>query len=213
MLDLSLYVITDRQFSRGRSTGEVVREALRGGATVIQLREKELSDREIFEEGMKIKPLIKEAGAGFIINDRIDLALALQADGVHLGQQDLPLSIARKLLGAGRIIGISVKTVEEAVRAESEGADYLAVSGVYPTDTKKDVGLIVGTQGIREIRRAVKLPLIGIGGIKIHNAREVIKAGADGIAVVSAVTTAPDIAEACRALKAEVLQAKEERSL
>jgi thiamine-phosphate pyrophosphorylase len=208
MLDLSLYVITDRELSEGRPLEEVVNAALQGGATVIQLREKKLTDREIFKMGMKIKPLIKKAGACFIINDRIDLALALDADGVHLGQSDLPLNIARKLTGEKKIIGISVKTIEKAREAEAQGADYLGVGSIYPTKTKKDAEPIGGPQRISQIRKAVNLPIVGIGGIQIHNIMEVIKAGADGIAVVSAVMGAPDIAEACRALKKEVLMAK-----
>lgn len=208
MFDLSLYIITDRRLSRGRSTVEVVQRALQGGATIIQLREKELSDRELYEEGMRIKPLIKEAGAGFIVNDRIDVALALEADGVHLGQKDLPMSIARRLLGTEKIIGISAKTAEDALEAKSQGADYLGVGAIYPTETKTDGEVIVGTKRIKEIKKAVKLPIVGIGGIKLHNAKEVIKAGADGIAVVSAVTSAQDIIAACRALKEEVLKAK-----
>lgn len=209
MLDLSLYVITNREMAGGRPLEEVLKAALEGGATVIQLREKELSDREIFTIGMKIKPLIKKAGACFIINDRIDLALALNADGVHLGQRDLPLHSARKIMGEEKIIGISVKTVEEAHIAEANGADYLGVGGIYPTSTKKDIGPIGGPQRISQIRKAVSLPIVGIGGIQVHNVKEVIQAGADGIAVVSAVMGASDITEACRALKKEVLMAKE----
>ncbi len=210
MLDFSLYVITDRELSKDRTLEEVVNAALQGGVTVIQLREKKLTDREIFKMGMKIKPLIKKGGACFIINDRIDLALALDADGVHLGQRDLPLCIARKLMGEKKIIGISVKTIEEAREAETQGANYLGVGGIYPTKTKKDTGPIGGPQRISQIRKAVSIPIIGIGGIQIHNIKDVIKAGADGIAVVSAVMGAPDIAEACRALKKEVLRAKNE---
>jgi thiamine-phosphate pyrophosphorylase len=208
MLDLSLYVITDRELSKGRPLEEVVNVALEGGATVIQLREKKLTDREIFIMGMKIKPLIQKADACFIINDRIDLALALDADGVHLGQSDLPLNIARKLMGEKKIIGISVKTIEEAQEAEAQRANYLGVGSIYPTKTKKDTGPIVGPQRISQIRKAVNLPIVGIGGIQLHNIKEVIKAGAVGIAVVSAVMGAPDMAEACRAMKTEVLMAK-----
>jgi thiamine-phosphate diphosphorylase len=208
MLDLSLYVITDRELSKGRPLEEVVNVALEGGATVIQLREKKLTDREIFIMGMKIKPLIQKADACFIINDRIDLALALDADGVHLGQSDLPLNIARKLMGEKKIIGISVKTIEEAQEAEAQRANYLGVGSIYPTKTKKDTGPIVGPQRISQIRKAVDLPIVGIGGIQLHNIKEVIKAGAVGIAVVSAVMGAPDMAEACRAMKTEVLMAK-----
>ncbi len=205
MIDLSLYVITDRNLSLGRTNIEVAAKALEGGATVIQLREKALSDREFYLEGLKIKPLVRSYGKLFLVNDRVDIAQALDADGVHLGQEDLPLSVARRILGRGKVIGISVRSVEEAKRAVREGADYLAVSGVFPTGTKKDVGETLGLEGVRKIREAVNLPLVGIGGINSYNAGEVIRAGADGVAVVTAVTMAPDIVKACRELL-EVVQ-------
>ncbi|MDH5405587.1 MAG: thiamine phosphate synthase [Candidatus Aminicenantes bacterium] len=210
MLDLSLYVITDRHLSLGRTNIEVVAKALEGGASVIQLREKDIPDREFYLEGLKIKPLVRSYGKLFLVNDRVDITQALDADGVHLGQEDLPISVARRLLGKGKIIGISVRSVEEAKRAVSEGADYLAVSGVFPTETKKDVGETLGVEGVRRIREAVNIPLVGIGGINSHNAAEVIRAGADGVAVVSAVTMAPDVVRACRELLEAVQRARRE---
>lgn len=210
MLDLTLYVITDRKLSLGRANIEVVAKALEAGASVIQLREKDISDREFYLEGLKIKPLVRSYGRVFLVNDRVDIAQALDADGVHLGQEDLHLPVARRVLGKGKIIGISVRSVEEAKRAVREGADYLAVSGVFPTETKKDVGETLGVEGVRRIRKAVDLPLVGIGGISSHNAAEVIRAGADGVAVVSAVTMAPDIIAACRELLEVVQQARRE---
>jgi len=184
---------------------EVVAKALEGGARVIQLREKGISDKEFYLEGLQIKPLVRSYGRLLLVNDRVDIAQALGADGVHLGQDDLPLPAARMILGKNKIIGISVCSVEEAKRAAREGADYLAVSGVFPTETKRDVGVVLGVEGVRRIMEAVDLPLVGVGGIKFHNAGEVIRAGADGVAVVTAVTMAPDIAGACRKLL-EVIQ-------
>ncbi|MCD6452201.1 MAG: thiamine phosphate synthase [Acidobacteria bacterium] len=209
--DLSLYVITDRRLSLGRSSEEIVERAIAGGATVIQLREKELSDRQLYEEGLRIKEIIGTRDVLFVVNDRVDLALALDADGVHLGQDDLPLAVARRLLGENRIIGVSVQTPEEAQEAEREGADYLAASGVFPTTTKPDVGAVLGIPGLKRIREATSLPLVAIGGINLANVKEVIGAGADGIAVVSAVTTASDVTARCRELLSLVKRAKEER--
>ena len=209
--DLSLYVITDRRLSLGRSSEEIVERAIAGGATVIQLREKELSDRQLYEEGLRIKEIIGTRDVLFVVNDRVDLALALDADGVHLGQDDLPLGVARRLLGENRIIGVSVQTPEEAQEAEREGADYLAASGVFPTTTKPDVGAVLGIPGLKRIREATSLPLVAIGGINLANVKEVIGAGADGIAVVSAVTTASDVTARCRELLSLVKRAKEER--
>ena len=209
--DLSLYVITDRRLSLGRSSEEIVERAIAGGATVIQLREKELPDRQLYEEGLRIKEIIGTRDVLFVVNDRVDLALALDADGVHLGQDDLPLAVARRLLGENRIIGVSVQTPEEAQEAEREGADYLAASGVFPTTTKPDVGAVLGIPGLKRIREATSLPLVAIGGINLANVKEVIGAGADGIAVVSAVTTASDVTARCRELLSLVKRAKEER--
>jgi len=189
---------------------EVVARALEGGARVIQLREKGISDREFYVEGLKIKPLVRSYGRLFLVNDRVDIAQALDADGVHLGQDDLPLPAARRILGEDKIIGISVRSVEEAKRAAREGADYLAVSGVFPTETKRDVEVVLGVEGVRRIREVVDLPLVGIGGIKSHNTGEVIRAGADGVAVVTAVTMAPDVAGACRKLVEVIQQARKE---
>jgi thiamine-phosphate pyrophosphorylase len=209
--DISLYVITDRRQSSGRGSEEIIKKALAGGATIIQLREKDISDRQLYEEGLRIKEIVKQSPAHFFINDRIDLVLALDADGLHLGQDDLPLPIARKLLGKEKIIGLSVKTPDEAEKGEKEGADYLAASGVFPTATKPDVGAVLGIAGLRKIKEATSLPLIAIGGINRDNAASVIEAGADGIAVISAVTTADDVTSCCRELIDIVTTAKGKR--
>ncbi|NPV26002.1 MAG: thiamine phosphate synthase [Firmicutes bacterium] len=201
----TLYVITDQQLSSPRSNREVITQALAGGATAVQLREKALPERQLWQQAVELREITARAGAAFIINDRVDLALAVDADGVHLGQDDLPAEVARKLLGPGKILGISVTSVAEALAAQAAGADYLGVGPIYPTTTKSDARDIVGLAGLKEIRQVVSLPLIAIGGINLTNIREVISAGADGIAVVSAIVTAPDIAKTTQEMLTEIL--------
>ncbi|MCG0278758.1 MAG: thiamine phosphate synthase [Thermanaeromonas sp.] len=195
-----LYVITSSELSRGRETLEVVQAALAGGATIIQLREKNWPARKLVEVGREIRKLTKEAGAGFIVNDRLDIALALEADGVHIGQEDLPVDVARRLLGPGKILGVSVGSVEEAKEAVAQGADYLGVGSIFATASKTDAGPPVGVELIRQIKKEVNVPVVGIGGINLSNAAQVIEAGADGVAVISAVVSAEDIKSAARSL-------------
>ncbi|HOJ95253.1 MAG TPA: thiamine phosphate synthase [Methanospirillum sp.] len=197
-MDCGLYIITDEILAPGYSHIQIARESLSGGAKIIQLREKRRNGRELYAIAMEIRSLCSRYNARFIVNDRLDIALASQADGVHLGQDDLPLSAARRLASRPFIIGVSVGTVEEAVRAEREGADYLGVGPVYPTGTKPDAGPPVGPELIRIIRAAVTIPIVAIGGITLSNAGDVLAAGADGIAVISAVICSPDIAAASR---------------
>ncbi|HPP77950.1 thiamine phosphate synthase [Methanospirillum sp.] len=197
-MDCGLYIITDEILAPGCSHIQIARESLSGGAKIIQLREKRRNGRELYAIAMEIRSLCSRYNARFIVNDRLDIALASQADGVHLGQDDLPLSAARRLAPRPFIIGVSVGTVEEAVRAEREGADYLGVGPVYPTGTKPDAGPPVGPELIRIIRAAVTIPIVAIGGITLSNAGDVLAAGADGIAVISAVICSPDIAAASR---------------
>lgn len=212
MIDLSLYLVTDRGLSQGRSTVNVVRAAVRGGVTCVQLREKHCSAREFIAEARAIKALLDslETRIPLIINDRIDLALAVGADGVHLGQSDMPLADARRLAGQSMIIGVSAESVEDAVRAEAEGADYLGVSPVFATPTKTDAAPPLGVDGMRSIRAAVRLPLVGIGGIHAGNAAAVIRAGANGVAVVSAIVSAACPKSAATDLKHQILTAKQQ---
>jgi thiamine-phosphate pyrophosphorylase len=200
-IDYSLYLVTDRELAKGRSTQDIVRAAVSGGVTCVQLREKECSTREFIEEALAVKDFLKERGVPLIINDRVDVALAVGADGVHLGQTDMPLEIAQKILGDTMIIGISAESLEDAVEAEKGGADYLGVSPIYATPTKTDTAPPLGLEGLRAIRRAVNLPLVGIGGLNQDNAADVIRSGGDGVAVVSAVVSAGDPAAAARNLK------------
>ncbi|NLG83206.1 MAG: thiamine phosphate synthase [Firmicutes bacterium] len=206
-----LYVITDRGLAGGRPVGEVVRQALEGGAEVIQLREKTLPTGKMVELAAALKELTQAYGARVIVNDRLDVALAVDADGVHLGQEDMPARIARRLLGPEKLLGVSVSSVEEALRAVEDGADYVGAGAVFPTATKGEAG-VIGIEGLRAIAAAVDLPVVAIGGIDRAKAAEVIAAGAAGVAVVSAVMAAPDPKEAAREILSTVVQAARARA-
>ncbi len=200
-MDLRLYVITDSRLLKGRSLVEAVEEAIRGGATVIQYREKEAPTRRMVEEARLLRALCRARGVPFIVNDRIDVALAVDADGVHVGDDDMPVWLARKLLGPRKIIGASADSVEKAILYASEGANYLGVGSVYATPTKPDAGPPIGLDGLKRILRVASVPVVAIGGINETNAREVLEAGVAGIAVISAVMGAPDVLEATRRLR------------
>ncbi|MGC8971884.1 MAG: thiamine phosphate synthase [bacterium] len=199
-MDLSLYVITDEKIGLGRSHIFLAEEALKGGATVIQLRDKEKTGRELYKIGVKLREITKKYGALFMVNDRVDIALAVGADGVHLGMNDLPISVARRIAGNKFIIGASVSSPEEAVLAEKEGADYISAQSIFETSSKEDVK-VIGIEGLKAIVKVSSLPVIAIGGINKHNAIEVIKAGAKGIAVISAVVSKEDVRSATEELK------------
>lgn len=175
---------------------ETCRQALQSGVTAIQLRDKTASTRQLIEMAKTLMVLCEKHGALFIVNDRVDVALACQSRGVHLGQDDMPAVAARRLLGAEAVIGISVRSVEEAVTAWKSGADYIAANMVFVTDTKTDLEKPLGLDAIGRLKKATPLPLIAIGGINSMNADTVRKAGADGIAVVSAIMAAPEVDEA-----------------
>lgn len=209
MPDLSLYLVTDRHLSLGRSTVDIVRAAVAGGVTCVQLREKECSTRQFVTEARAVRELLAGTGIPLIINDRLDVALAVGADGVHLGQTDMLIADARRVVGQSMLIGISAECVDDAVRAQAEGADYVGISPVFSTPTKTDTAPALGLDGVARIRAAVSLPLVGIGGIGPGNATEVIRAGCDGVAVVSAIVSAPDPQRAAAELKTIIRQAKE----
>jgi thiamine-phosphate pyrophosphorylase len=190
---LRLYVITDRLLSRGRSHAEVVRKAIDGGATCIQLREKDASSRKLYLLACELRAITREKGAIFIINDRLDIALAVGADGVHLGQDDLPVDAVRGITPPEMILGVSVENARQAREAQAMGASYLGAGAVFATATKADAGEPIGLQAIADICREVDIPVVGIGGINVHNTGQVIKAGAAGVAVISAVVAADDI--------------------
>jgi thiamine-phosphate pyrophosphorylase len=208
-VDWSLYVLTDEK--GGHSHLEVAEGAIAGGATVIQLRAKEMDARRLYQTALRLREMTREAGVVFIVNDRVDVALAVDADGVHVGQQDLPASVVRRLVGPDKIVGLTATNVEEALEAEREGAaDYLGVGPVFtfPTIIKPDASPPIGLDGLRAIVQAVSLPVIAIGGIEHHNVKDVIWTGAEGVAVVHAVAWAEDVAEAARGLLALVKEAK-----
>ena len=207
-IDYSLYLVTDRGLARGRSTFDIVKAAVSGGVTCVQLREKDCSTLEFIEQALAIKNFLEEREVPLIINDRLDVALAVAADGVHLGQSDMPLETARKIAGPSMLIGISAESVQDAVEAEKGGADYLGVSPIYATPTKTDTVPPLGLEGLRKIRKRVEIPLVGIGGLNTSNAAEVIRNGADGIAVVSAIVAAEDPGTAAINLKQIIIEAR-----
>ncbi|MDK9719142.1 MAG: thiamine phosphate synthase [Trichlorobacter sp.] len=198
---LLLHLVTDRTLSRGRSLVEVVQEAVAGGVTCVQLREKNCSTREFLDEALLLKELLQPLGLPLIINDRVDIALSVGADGVHLGQTDLPISHARRLLGPDCLIGVSAESVDDAIEAQQQGADYIGISPVFSTPTKTDTAPALGLEGIRRIREQVQIPLVGIGGINLTNARQVREAGADGVAVVSAIMSAESPRQAAEIMR------------
>lgn len=201
-----VYLVTEADLSEGRSTVEIVEAAIEGGVDVVQLREKDHSARERYELGRQLRELTRGTDVDLIVNDRVDIAAAVAADGVHLGDDDLPVAVAREQLGPGATIGRSVSTPEAARKAEQAGADYLGVGAIYPTGSK-DVDpedAEIGIEGVRAIREVTDLPFVGIGGVTPENAAEVVAAGADGVAVISAITAADDPEKATRRLAREV---------
>ena len=201
-IDYTLYLVTDRGMLKGRALTltEAVEAAIKGGATMIQLREKEVSSLEFYAAALKIKAVAGRHGIPFIINDRLDIALAADADGLHVGQQDLPVEVARKLLGKGKILGYSVSNVEEAVYGEKCGADYLGAGPVYPTGSKPDAVGPIGTEALKRIVRSVSIPVVAIGGIGADNIKEIKASGAAGVSVISAILGQENIEGAAKAL-------------
>jgi thiamine-phosphate pyrophosphorylase len=211
-VDFAVYVIADRRLAGGRSHEEIAAAAVAGGATVLQLRGKELTTRELVDAAARMLTVTRQAGIPLVINDRADVALAVDAEGVHVGPDDLSVEAARRILGPNRLVGASAGTVEEAVQAELEGADYLGVGSVYKTSSKADAGPPIGIEGLRQIVQAVRLPVVAIGGITHANAAEAIRAGAAGVAVISAVVAAADITAATRSLVEVVRAARRQPS-
>ncbi|HZX44852.1 MAG TPA: thiamine phosphate synthase [Candidatus Nanoarchaeia archaeon] len=193
--DINLYLVTDNTLTR-KTIVEDVKDAVRAGVTIVQYREKDKSTKEMVEEALLIKKIC-EGKAIFLVNDRIDVALAADADGVHLGQDDMPYQAARKILG-GKIIGLTAHNVLEAVSAEKLGADYVGVSPIFETATKKDAGIASGLRLIKEVKAATRIPIVAIGGINLDNIDSVINSGADSAAVISAITTKEDVYGECK---------------
>lgn len=193
MKDFRLYAITGEQFHPGRSLLEVMEEAILGGVDIVQLRDKTSNKREILGKARELRELTRRHNVLFIVNDHIDIALAVDADGIHLGQDDLPLPEARKIMGSGKIIGISTHAIEEAREAERDGADYIGVGPVFPTKSKVDVVDPVTTEYVREVAKEIRIPFVAIGGIKLHNVDQVLEAGATRICVISEIVGSPDV--------------------
>jgi len=207
-----LYVITDTVIGGGRSHEEIARLAIEGGADIVQLRDKAMSGSNLVTTGQRIARIANRSGTLFIVNDRLDVAIACGADGVHLGQDDIPVAAAREMAPEEFIIGVSAGSGPEAAQAVADGAVYIAASPVFSTPSKTDTLSFCGLNGLREIRAAVRAPVIAIGGIGIRNVRDVICTGADGIAVISAVVGRQDISSAARELKEEITRAKKSRA-
>lgn len=203
--DMRLYAVTDRTWLQGRSLAEVVEEALQGGVTFLQLREKTLTEEMFLQEARIIKEIAAKYHVPFVINDNVGIAKAVDADGVHVGQGDMELMEARRILGPDKIIGVSAHNVQEAVLAEQNGADYLGVGAFHDTSTKKDTH-VVTKETYRAIREAVSIPIVAIGGISRGNIRELEGYGVDGAAVVSAVFASENIRDACRELRSCILE-------
>ena len=195
-----LYAVTDRHWLNGQTLYEQVEEALKGGATFIQLREKDLTEEEFLEEAKKIQQLCKKYGVPFIINDNVKLAKEIDADGVHVGQSDMEALDVRAQLGEDKIIGVSARTVEQALLAEKHGADYLGVGAVFPTSSKDDAQE-VDYETLKAICQAVQIPVIAIGGINAQNVERLKGSGICGVAVISAIFAQEDIKEAAKELK------------
>ena len=207
---LRLNLVTDSALCGERGVLAVVEAAVAGGVSCVQLREKSLPTRAFVERARALKAWLAPRGVPLIINDRVDVALAAGADGVHVGQQDMPLADVRRLAPAGWIVGVSAESEADAIRADQEGADYIGASPVFATPTKADHAPPLGLDGLRSIRAAVKLPLVAIGGLHARNARDVVRAGADGLAVVSAIVAAADPRAAAVELRREIKAAKGE---
>ena len=201
-----LYAVTDRAWVGTKSLYEQVKEALENGVTCVQLREKELDESDFLKEAKQISTLCKEYKVPFIVNDNVNIAIACKADGIHIGQEDMELKSVRKLVGEDMIIGVSVHTVEEAIKAQEDGADYIGIGAVFATSTKTDVD-VLSFETLRSICEAVDIPTVAIGGIKKDNICKLKGSGIDGVAVVSAIFAAKDIATATKELLLEVKKA------
>ena len=205
-IDYTLYLVTDRSVMSDKSLEQAVEQAIQGGCTVVQLREKNITSREFFETAQRIKQITDFYHIPLIINDRTDICLAVNAAGIHVGQQDLPAKVVRSIVGPDKIIGVSAQTVEQAILAEKHGADYLGVGAVFPTGSKDDAE-DVPFETLKAICEAVSIPVIAIGGITKDNVKELAGSGICGIAVISAIFASKDIEAATKELKVNTIKA------
>lgn len=199
--DLSLYLVTDRDLIQDRPIEEIVKEAVEGGVSMVQLREKKCSSLDFYECAMRVKSVLAPYDIPLIINDRVDIALAVDADGLHIGQSDLPYAIARRLLGPNKIIGLSIENMKQAYAANSLDVDYIGLSPVFYTHTKSDIAPALGLDGIKGIAKISKHRMVGIGGINATNAKAIVDSGTEGIAVVSAILCSKEPKKAAMELK------------
>ncbi len=208
-LDLSLYLVTDRSLLAGKELLWTVEQAVLGGVSVVQLREKNASSLEFYQLAVSLKKMLDHYNIPLIINDRLDIALAVDAAGVHLGQSDIPCEVARKLLGREKIIGLSIENIAQAKLIKNAPLDYIGLSPIFATPTKTDTATPLGLSGVQTISTCLDLPSVGIGGINLNNTQSVIKAGASGIAVVSAIISANDPKTAALKLRQKIQQKKQ----
>jgi thiamine-phosphate pyrophosphorylase len=208
LIDVTLYLVTDSVLCRGREILEIVEAAVAGGVTCVQLREKDADTRDFIEKALKIHRRLRQLRIPLVINDRVDVAMTVGAEGVHLGQRDMPLTTARALVGNTMVIGISAETIGDAVAAQNQGADYIGASPIFTTPTKPDTAAPLGLEGLLAMRRSVNLPIVGIGGLNRHNAAAVVRSGADGVAVVSAIMAAADPRAAALELRRVIGEAR-----
>lgn len=209
-VDYALYLVTDSGLMSTETVEESVELALQGGVTLVQLREKTASSREFYETALRVRDICRIYHVPLIINDRVDIALAVDADGVHVGQEDLPAATVRQILGPDKILGVSATNLTEAAAAVKAGADYLGVGAMHATDTKSDARL-TSLGELRQIQEIAGIPIVVIGGIGRQNAFQFGKLGVDGLAVVSAIVAQPDVAVAAAALKEEFMRGRSER--
>lgn len=202
--DPSLYLVTDSALARGRPLLEIVRAAIAGGVTMVQYRDKEQGTRAMIEEARALLAISRPAGIPLIINDRVDVALAIDADGVHVGREDMPPNLARRLLGSDKILGASVHEEAHLAALDPEIVDYVGAGAVFPTGTKSNIAGLLGINGLARLRRATALPMVAIAGINAENAASVIATDVDGIAVVSAIVAADDPRAAAARLRAVI---------
>lgn len=200
---INIYPVLCRKLSSGRSNEEVLRAIISGGAKIVQYRDKEISKKEFYEEAKRLKNIANDAGVILIINDYVDVAKEIDADGVHLGQEDMLPNEARKILGNDKIIGVSTHNLDEAIKAEQDGATYINVGPIFKTNTKKNVTAPVGIEMFKLISNQIKIPISVMGGINHNNIKQVVQAGAKIIAVVSAVVSSDDIAQAVKTLSTQ----------
>lgn len=203
-IDFKVYLISDRTKTLGRPLSQVIGEAGRAGIAAVQFREKDLTLREQFELASEIRSAAKQHKMQFFVNDRVDLCLALDAEGVHLPSSGFPVTVAREILGGSKLIGVSCHSMEEVQRAEWEGADFALLGPVYDTPSKRAYGLPLGIDVFKKVRRSAAIPLFAIGGVDRSKLKEVIDAGADGVAVISAILSSPDVYRECRRLIDEI---------